>query len=221
MSIFKKVFHNAVIRSMVAIEFFFAAAFGTIGPVFAIFAADVIEGGSAKVVGFATAIFWITKALVQLPVARFIDKVRGERDDFWVYFLGQILWAIGVFLYVFAKTPMHIYLIQIVLGFALAVNIPALYGVFSRHLDRSYESFEWSLYSVFSYSIATAIAGALSGIIVTAFGFNTLFIISAAVFLLSAFLTFFLLKPRIAPTSIRPRRPINIIPEHHRHPGAK
>lgn len=221
MSVFTRVFHNGVIRTMVVIEFFGTAAYGIIGPVFAIFAADVIEGGSVKVAGFAIAILWVTKAIIQLPIARFIDRTKGERDDFWIYFGGQVLFALGIFFFVFAQTPTHIYLIQIIIGVAVAMVTPALYGVFSRHLDKHYESFEWSMYSVFSYSVGTAIAGAASGLIVIAFGFQTLFIISASLFAVMAFLTFVLLKSKIDPQSIRPRRPIDVIPEHHRHPGAK
>lgn len=201
---------------MVVVEFFFAAAYGMFSPVFAIFAANVIEGGSAKVAGFAMSVFWITKALFQLPVARYLDKVKGERDDFYAYFIGQLLFAAGIFLYLLASTSLHVYLIQALLGIALAIYVPAFYGVFSRHLDKNYESFEWSVYSVFSYSTAVAIAGALSGLIVVAFGFSVLFIISGSIFLLAAFLGLVFLRPNIVGRSQRPPVQISIMPDEHK-----
>ena len=194
---FAKVFHNKVIRIMVVTEFFFAAAIGMFNPVFAIFASGVIIGGSAKVAGFAMAIFWATKALFQLPVARYLDKTKGEKDDFYAYFIGQILFAIGMFFYLAASTVTHVYLIQALLGVAFALNVPAFYGVFSRHLDKNYESFEWSVYSVFSYSIAVAIAGGLSGIIVDKYGFDSLFVIIGVFYLVAALVNFLFLRPHL------------------------
>jgi MFS family permease len=205
---FAKVFHNKVIRTIVVIEFFFAAAFGMFSPMFAIFASGSIIGGSAKVAGFAMAVFWATKAIFQLPVARYLDKTKGEKDDFYAYFIGQILFAIGMFLYVVASLPVHVYSIQVLLGIAFAINVPAFYGIFSRHLDKNYESFEWSVYSVFSYSIAVAIAGAVSGIIVDVYGFPTLFTVIGIFFVLSALLNFVLLRPRLAGHKEEP--PVNL-----------
>lgn len=190
------------------IEFFFAAAFGMFSPVFAIFASGVIIGGSAKVAGFAMATFWAVKAVFQLPVARYLDKNKGEKDDFYAYLIGQILFSLGMFLYLLASTPMHVYLIQSLLGIAFAINVPAFYGVFSRHLDKNYESFEWSIYSVFSYSVAVAIAGAVSGIIVDAYGFPVLFTIVGIFFAFSAFLNFILLGPRLIGHTEKP--PVNL-----------
>ena len=203
---FSKVFHNKVIRTIVAVEFFFAGAYGMFSPVFAIFAAGVITGGSVKVAGFAMAIFWITKAVFQLPIARFLDKTRGEKDDFYIYLSGQIIFAAGMFLYIFAGTPTHVYLIQAFLGIGYALNTPAFYGMFSRHLDKHYESFEWSIYSVFSYSIAVAIAGAGSGLLVDAYGFDTLFAIAGAFFILSTIISIIFLRPSISGRSQRPSK---------------
>lgn len=201
---FEKVFHNGVIRTMVAIEFFFAAAFGLFNPMFAIFATDRIIDGSAAVAGFGMALFWGVKAVFQMPVANYLDRVRGEYDDFYAYLIGQVIFAIGMFLFLLASTATHIYLLQSLLGLAFAINIPAFYGIFSRHLDEHYESSEWSVYSVFSYSVSVAIAGAVSGIIVDTYGFATLFVLAGSFFLVSAITNAILLRPRIAGRTERP-----------------
>lgn len=201
---FSRVFQNRVIRSMVAIEFFASGAYGLFAPVFAIFAADVIVGGSAKVVGFSMAIFWLVKAAIQMPTARFLDNVRGEKDDYKAYILGQILLILGMLLYLKASTPSHVYLLQALLGLSYGLNTPAFYGLFSRHLDRYFESSEWSIYSVFSYSISVAIAGAAGGLIVTYLGFKTLFIAAAVGFTISTVISLIFLRPSVAGRSERP-----------------
>lgn len=218
---FSKFLSNKVIRIMVLVELFSSTAFGVFSPVFAIFIVDSIQGGSAKVAGFAAAILLVVKGIAQLPIARFLDKTGGEQDDFWAYFIGQVLFGIAVLLYLAASTPTHIYLIQALMGIALAFNTPPVYGIFTRHVDKNYESFEWSMYSVFSYSFATAIAGAAGGLIVAAFGFNALFLVAGFFFIVSACVTLLFLKKHIVQKRIVDvsRGPVVMPPQgNHRKP---
>lgn len=181
---------------MILSDFVFNSALGSFGPVFAIFLTDKIAGGNAEVVGFAVAVYWLVKSLFQLPIARFLDKTDGERDDFYALFAGYVMASVSVLLFVFAKTPLHIYLIQAFFGIAMAVAVPAWYGIFTRHIDRDNTSFEWSLESVFSVGLATATSGAIGGIIVTKFGFNVLFAGASALSFLGA-LSLIFLYPRL------------------------
>jgi MFS family permease len=196
---------NAVIRSMVIIEFFATAAYGVIGPIFAIFVADNISGGTAQVAGFAVAIYWISKAVVQLPIARMLDKVQGEHDDFWAYLGAHLAFAFGMFLYVGVETPLQIYVLQAFLGIAYAFYMASMYGLFSRHLDKHFESTEWSLYSVFSYSLATGIATAIGGTIAITFGFDILFILSGILYLVAAAIEVLVLRNNVEAKASRAR----------------
>jgi len=185
----EKIFHNRVISAIVIIEFFSNGAYGIIGPFLAVFVSTSIEGGNAQVAGFAVAIYLLTKAIVQLPIARSLDRTVSERDDYWTYLISMILFSSGTFAYTFVQTPFHIYTLQVVLGVAYAMNMAALYGIFSRHLDKHLEGSEWSLFSVFSYSVGTAIAGALGGTLAVMYGFNVLFTLASAAYLVAALLT--------------------------------
>ena len=183
---------------MILSDFAFNSALGSFGPVFAIFLTDKIKGGNAEVVGFAVAAYWVTKSIIQLPIARFLDRTDGEKDDFYALLIGYLMASISVVLFVFAKIPLHIYLIQALFGIAMAIAVPAWYGIFTRHVDSGKTSFEWSLESVFSVGVATAASGAVGGIVVTKFGFNVLFIGASALSFLGALLLIFL-YPHLAP----------------------
>lgn len=172
---------------MISIDFAINSAFGSFAPIFAIFLTTQIEGGNVQVAGFATAAYWISKSFLQLPIARFLDKTDGEKDDFYALFIGYLLGSFSIFLYLFASEPFHIYLIEAFLGVSMAVAVPAWYGIFTRHIDHNHTSFEWSLESVFSVGIATALSGALGGIIATQFGFNVLFIGAGILSLIGSF----------------------------------
>lgn len=167
---------NRVVRILVVVDFFYNSAFASFAPVFAIFITGQIAGGSAKVAGFAAAAYWVTKSVFQLPIARFLDRTKGERDDFWAMFSGYLLGGLVPFAYLFASEPWHLYLIQGFFGFAMAWAVPSWYAIFTRHVDKWRISFEWSLQSVFSVGAATAGAAALGGYIVDKFGFEVLFI---------------------------------------------
>ena len=146
-----------------------------------------ISSGSVKIAGNAVAIHWIVKSIIRLPVAYFLDKKRGEHDDFYSLILGFFIMSICYFLYLFAKTPNHIYIIQILMGFSAAFAFTPWYVFFSRHIDKHHENFEWSIANS-SIGFGLAGAGFTTGFIVDKFGFTPIFIISGVLCFLGTLL---------------------------------
>ncbi|HBT81834.1 hypothetical protein A2757_00165 [Candidatus Giovannonibacteria bacterium RIFCSPHIGHO2_01_FULL_48_47] len=184
---------STILLILTWVDVLILSAFGLLSPVFAIFVTGQIEGGTATVVGFATAIYFIAKSIFQIPVGRYIDKHSGERDDFWVLLAGYIVLTAVPFLYLLASSPLHVYSLQFLLGVADALSVPAYLAVFSRHLDKEHEGTEWSIRSVFTGG-AAAVAGAVGGIVVDTFGFQTLFL-AAGILSVFSTLSIFLIKP--------------------------
>ena len=177
-----------MVKTIVVADFFYNSAFASFGPVFAIFITSQISGGSAKVAGFASAIYWIVKSLWQLPIARFLDKTDGERDDFLALFLGYFFSGLVPLAYIFATEPKHLYIIQGFYGFVMAWAVPAWYSIFTRHVDKWRISFEWSLDSVFSVGVAASISAAVGGYVADRFGFGVLLVGASAISVFSSFL---------------------------------
>jgi len=167
---------NHTVRILIASDFLINSGVTLFGPVFAIFVTGQIAGATVETVGFAAAITQIVKSVLQVPVARYLDRNHGEYDDFYSMVTGTLLFAIVPFLYLFASTPAHLYLIQVVGGTGLALAVPPWYAIFTRHIDKMKENVEWSLESI-GIGISGASAAALSGIIVANFGFQAAFII--------------------------------------------
>src|SRR6185369_5520407 len=162
---------NQVIRTLVLSDFFVNAGFSVFAPVFAIFVTHQVSGGSIEVVGFGAAIVQVTKILVELPLAHVLDKNHGEVDDFVSMIFGSILIASVPFLYLLATQPIHIYLIEGVYGMGIGFTMPPWYAIFSRHLDKMRESFEWTLDSV-SLGLGAAAAAAGGGAMAQHYGFH-------------------------------------------------
>jgi MFS family permease len=203
---------NPVVRTFVVADFFLNSAAGSFAPIFAIFIANQITGGSAEVAGFAASAYWIVKSAVQLPIARFLDR-RGEQADFWAVFGGYFVSGFVPFAYTFVRTPLELYTVQAIFGFAMAWAVPAWYSLFTRHVDRWRIGFEWSLESVFSVGLATAVSTAVGGYVASRYGFQALFMAAGCVSIASSLLLLGV-KPYLEPLR---RRPAIVPPERHNH----
>jgi MFS family permease len=170
---------NKIVRVLIYSDFLLISAFGFLSPIFAIFLTDQLVGGSIQVAGFATTAYWLVKSIVQIPAARYIDARRGERDDFWLLVVGSTLMSVIPFLYLLARVPWHIYVLQALLGIGAAIAFPGWFAIFTRHMDKFKEGFEWSLHSV---AIGLGISGtaALGGVLADLFGFATVFVLVGA-----------------------------------------
>ncbi|OGZ30493.1 MAG: hypothetical protein A2931_00195 [Candidatus Niyogibacteria bacterium RIFCSPLOWO2_01_FULL_45_48] len=177
------------------------SAYSFIMPLFAVFVTGQIEGATVATVGFYTAIYWIVKSIVQVPIAWYLDKKEGEVDEFFALIAGYLIAAGVAFGYILASNVWHIYLLEGILGIADALGVPSYLSIFSRHLDRARENMEWTFRSV-GVGLAAAGAGALAGILVQNFGFNSVFIIGGALSLISAFSLLFL-RPYLKTTDGR------------------
>ncbi len=184
---------NKVIKILTFSDVLLLTGFGFVSPIFAIFITDQIQGGNVEVVGFAAAVYWIVKSALQIPLGNYLDRVKGERDDLWFVVIGNILAAVAVFGFIFSSLPWHIYLFQAVYSLGMAMNIPGWSAIFTRHIDKGKEAFEWSARSTF-IGIGAGISGAFGGIIATQFGFNVLFVGVGIFALASAFLPFLIYK---------------------------
>lgn len=181
---------NRVIRILTLSDILIVSGFGLLAPIFAVFLTEQIQGGSLEVIGFASTIYLLTKSLLQIPVAEYLDQKRGEKDDFCAMVLGSIIISLVPLFYLFAKTPFHVYLAQVVYGIGGAFSYPSWLAIFTRHIDRNEEGFEWSVYFT-ATDLGGALAAGLGGILAQTLGFKPLFLF---VFVFSSLGSFFLLE---------------------------
>ena len=169
------------------------SAWGLLGPIFAIFLLEKIAGGSliegAKIAGFATLSYWLTKALLQIPIGNYLDKNHGEIDDFWFYVIGVLITGLVPLGFIFAFLPWHIYVLQIIHAVGMSMVIPSSYAIFIRHADKGREAFESGLDSTL-LGLGAGIAGALGGIMAGYMGFKPIFLLTSIFTFISVFFIF-------------------------------
>jgi len=166
---------NPVIRFLIISDMILTGSTGLLGPIFALFISNFIKGGNEAVAGMAAGIYLFTKSVLQIPIAHFIDKVRGEKDDFWLMFIFTIFIALIPLLYLIINTPLQLYLVQFVLGFFTAFTFPTYMAIFTRHIDKSKEGTEWGIYFTLTDLTSAALA-AIGGYVALNSGFPILII---------------------------------------------
>lgn len=168
---------NRLVRYFIISDLIFLAGLGVISPIFSIFIIEKIPAATLVTVGIAQAIYWILKSIIQLPLANFLDRTPGEKDDFYVLIAGLIITSFTLFSFVFARTIAAIYFIEALHAVGLAFYVVSWQAIFSRHLDKQRISFDWALDST-SVGISMGISGLLGGIIATWFGFYSVFAVA-------------------------------------------
>ena len=177
---------NKIIKLLMISDIFVITGFGLMEPILAIFIKENLIGGTIFAAGLASTLFLITKCSVQLPFSKYIDT--HSRKVRWLI-LGTFLVSIVPFIYIFSKQIMYIYFAQVLYGLGAGLAYPTWLGLWSTHLDRKHESFEWSLYSTLTgLGVAgTAVVGAT---IAEFFGFEYTFTLTGVMSLIGCIILF-------------------------------
>ena len=190
-SLKKKLVDNKIIRTLILSDVFILSGFGLISPILAVFFTDQIQGGSVGVAGFASTIFLLVKSALILPIARFLDCTKGEKDDFYVMICGSVLTSIVPFSYLVIKTPLAVYAVQMLYGLGEALSYPSWLAIFTRHIGRRKTSFTWGLYYMLTNAFGAMTAG-IGGVLANYLGFKPLFVLVGVMSLVgSSVLLFF------------------------------
>ena len=170
---------SKIVQALIMSDFFLNLGCGLLSPVFAIFILGNITFGdslkASEVAGLAALFYWIPKSLMEIPIGYYLDKKRGEKDDLWFMVCGEFIMAIVPIGYLFSNTPWHIYVLQILYAFGMAMSFPSWLAIFTRHIDKNKEALEWGMETT-AIGTGAGIAGGLGGIIAAALGFKILFI---------------------------------------------
>jgi len=184
-------FINKVIKTLIVSDLFINLGWGLLSPVFAIFILEKVTHGSvmqaAQIAGLSALFYWIPKTFFEIPIAIYLDKNPGEKDDFWFMIIGYIIIAAVPIGYLFAYAPWHIYLFQVIYAAGMAMALPSWLAIFTRHIDKGKEAFEWGMESS-SVGTGAGIAGGLGGILVAFLGFKIIFIFISGLTIISAIL---------------------------------
>lgn len=166
---------NNLIKILTFSDVLIVSGWGLINPLLAVFITQQIKGGNLELIGLATAVQCITRSVLQIPLAKLIDSVKGEIDDFLVMAVGSVVISLVPFLFIFASTNVHLLLLQGLSGLGSAMVWPGWLAIFTRHIDKNIEAEEWGIYNAMT-GLGGALTGALGGFLAEKLGFRSLFL---------------------------------------------
>lgn len=167
---------NVVIKILILSDFLVFSAVNLFSPVFAIFVERKVQGAGLKDVGIATTLYFIFKAVAEMPIGAWLDKIKSETRDLCAALGGTLVMALVYFSYTFVDQKWELFVAQAVLGLAAAFAFPGWYILFTRHVDKEKEGVEWSMYDV-SMGIGIGGAATLGAFIADYYGFDALFVV--------------------------------------------
>ena len=150
-----------------------AAALWT--PIFSIYVITEVVGATLAIIGLTGVLYSITKSVLQIPIARYLDSRAGEKDDFYTIFIGILLASICSFSLLLVHQVWQLGFVQVIWGVADACTFAAYYAIFSHHIDRKAAAFEWSLFSVGGMTVGGAVGGLIGGLVAQTYGFSVIF----------------------------------------------
>lgn len=183
---------NKTIKLLMFSDIFVLTGLGLIEPILAIFIKENLIGGTIFIAGIASTIFIVTKSIVQLPFSKYVDS---HKDKIKWLIIGTFLISLVPFIYIFAKDIKLIFLAQIIHGIGSGLAYPTWLGLWSTHLDKKHESFEWSLYSTLT-GIGTALTAAVGAAIAQFIGFAYTFALVGIMSLIGCLILFGLEKKK-------------------------
>lgn len=169
-------------------SFFITLSAGLLGPIYAVFVEEI--GGNLVTAGGAAAAFSIVSGILIYFLGKIEDKIKHQEN---ILILGRILTFIGVGGYLFVKSPLYLFAVEIVLGMATALSSPAFDSLYSKNLQKGKYASQWGSWEAM-YAITAGIAAIIGGLVAQEFGFRVLFIIMSIIAFLSLIATLFLRK---------------------------
>lgn len=187
----KKAIFNRAIKLLLATNALILLAGAMLGPIYAIYITQI--GGDLMDASIAGFLFAISAGLITLLSGKFSDRVR--HSDL-VLVCGYILIGVGFLLYQYVDSIYSLFAIQALIGVGNAIYAPAFDKLYSQHLDRGNSGSQWGTWESLNYFMA-AFGALLGGILVTQFGFSTLFYLMAFLSFISGFYLYALSPQRI------------------------
>lgn len=150
-------------------------------PIYAIYVEKI--GGDILAASGAYAVFSLVYGVLMIFFGRLTDRVK-ESEYFIV--AGFLLSGVGFFGYMVVQNPLQLFIVQAVLGIALALMTPAHDSLYTAHLDHGRFASEWGTWEAV-YWITEGIAAFVGGLIVTYVSFDALFMFMGGISFVAGF----------------------------------
>jgi MFS family permease len=185
----KLISDNKVLKALTLSDFATWSGMSLINIVFTLFVIDKIDGASVTEAGIATMIFLSTAAVFNIPFGKFIDKHKGYTDEMYLLAGSSFLRGVALILTAFCTTIWPLYLLQVVLGFAKAMNYTSWRVLFSKFLSKDGAGLQWGVYETV-ISVGLGITALIGGVLGDVIDYSYIIIIAGILSLIGTIFPF-------------------------------
>jgi MFS family permease len=155
---------NKVILYLTLSDSFVWGPFIIIANLTSLYLSTKLGTDTASFVGIGTGIYFLTRALFQMPIGLLTDKIENDKDEIILLFLGIVLMGVPFLFYPMITEPFQYYILQFIFGIGVSFNLPNWRKLFALNLDQGKEGFQYGFYETI-ISISTAIFSVLIGFV--------------------------------------------------------
>jgi len=178
------------LKIILATTSLFALAGEMFGPIYAVFVKEI--GGDLLTAGGAYGLFAFSTGLLMFLIAKYEDRVKHQER--LIVFSNSIM-CIGFLGYLFISKPIHLFIVQIILGVSSAIGSPVYSAVYSRAVDKKRAAFHWGAWESLWYMVA-GMAAIIGGYLANLYGFRFIFVIMFVISLIGLFVSLLLLEKK-------------------------
>lgn len=153
---------NKVVILLTLSDIFAWGPFLIITAISAVYLANKLGEDIVQFVGIGTAIYFLTRSILQMPIGLLTDKIKRDRDEILILSIGVILMGLPYVFYPQITEPWHYYVLQFIFGMGVSLNLTSWRKLFATNVDKGREGFQYAAYET-AISIATALLSTLIG----------------------------------------------------------
>ncbi len=177
---------NPVITTLIVSDLFLYFGLGLISPIFGIFILENIPGANLETIGTAAAVYWTARIFSVVPICWVLDRVRGEKDEYYAVLIGTLVVSFLPLLYIFVTSATQLYMVEFTKGVFYSMMTPAWRILFTKFADRKKVGFSWSIEDI-GIGVATATSAYFGALIAEKFGFPVLFMLVSVMSLVASY----------------------------------
>jgi len=155
---------NKVTLLLTLSDVFTWGSFVVISALSGIYLADKLGQDTVEFVGIGTGIYFITRAIFQIPIGILTDRLDKDKDEITILAIGSMLAGMPYLFYRHITQPWHYFLLQFIFGFGISLNVVNWRKLFALNIREGMEGKEYAFYDSV-LSISTAIISVLFGIV--------------------------------------------------------
>ncbi len=187
---------NPVAKAFIVSEAFFWSAWSILMPLISVFALTEVSNATVQSITFAYSVYLLLRVLGSVGCGVFLPRLTVQHKLLLI--ICVILFMnISYLGFVTVATIGSIYIFYGIAGFFTGLITPLRSTLFSTHLDKQKEVIEWGMLDIIILT-TLSIASAISGMLISAMGYKSVFIFSAVLNSLSVVPYMYLYKNKKA-----------------------